>query len=699
MPKKPAWPLFVFAGVAASVIGVASAAGLGAGASVAVLGQPLDFAVQVRLDAGEALAPECVTAEVTVGDRRMPASLVRTALEMTGAETARIRIITSQAIDEPVVAVVLHAGCAAARLTRRFVVLADPPITPITPMMSSAANNAAAYTPAFAAAPTLVASTSATAGVAAYDGGPRAAADATAVPAATVRSVASRSNAGNTTDTPRVAVRRVARANQAVETPRRVRRPLAPRALPAAVAAAPRLRLDVAEPAPSAQAAAVDQALQAVAQAASAARAAAVAASAASDRIATLERAVDGLRKEAQAGRDLVAQMRERVARAEGAGTWTWPLLAVVLVLLLLAAWLGWRLNGAERARQRAWQAAAGARPAPASELTSSRQPTSPIPFVTSEIRLPTPPASGRARAAPAWPAPAPVDPPSTLSPLVDNARVQPAAPPVAIKPPPAPKLWVSKEPPAQFPYDNAMQRTEVMPPRAAVSDDTAPRDVSIEELIDLEQQAEFFIVLGQEEAAIDLLVEHLRHTGGGSPLPYLKLLEVYRRRGDRDDYARLRQRFNQRFNAYAPDWDDDLLAGRTLENYSGVIPRLQQVWARPLDAMAELEALLFRKARGDLFELPAYREVLFLYALARDLHDRQAADTGNVDLLLPLADGGDFSSTAPAPFLGLERDSEFDAHALDNRPTMPLDFDLTSQRDRPTSIFGPLDDAEPRRR
>jgi hypothetical protein len=291
---------------------------------------------------------------------------------------------------------------------------------------------------------------------------------------------------------------------------------------------------------------------------------------------------------------------------------------------------------------------------------------------------------------APTTQAPPPDDPPTL--PLSKLAAARPTA--AKLPPRPTPPKATPKEPPVEFPYDTAMQRTEPMPPRASTADETAPRDVSIEELIDLEQQAEFFIVLGQDGAAIELLVEHLRHTGGGSPLPYLKLLEVYRRRGDRDDYERLRQRFNQRFNAYAPDWEADLLAGRTLDSYSGVIPRLQQVWARPLDAMAELEALLFRKSRGELFDLPAYREVLFLYALARDLLDREAADTGSVDLLLPLADGGDFSSTAPAPFLGLEADGTPGDDALDNRPTMPLDFDLTSERDRPTSIFGPLEGA-----
>jgi len=122
------------------------------------------------------------------------------------------------------------------------------------------------------------------------------------------------------------------------------------------------------------------------------------------------------------------------------------------------------------------------------------------------------------------------------------------------------------------------------------------------------------------------------------------------------------------------------------------VIPRLQQVWPRPMDAMAELEALLFRKSRGDLFDLPAYREVLFLYSLARDLLDREAADSGNVDLLLPLADGGEFSSTSPHPYLQIERDSVFDPGLPVDRPTAPVDLDLSQPGDGgPDSIVQPL--------
>jgi pilus assembly protein FimV len=167
-----------------------------------------------------------------------------------------------------------------------------------------------------------------------------------------------------------------------------------------------------------------------------------------------------------------------------------------------------------------------------------------------------------------------------------------------------------------------------------------APADpeMAVEELIDLEQQAEFFVVLGQDQAAIDLLTGHLDSAGAASPLPYLKLLEIHRRRGDREASERIRERFNRRFNAYAPEWQADPLQGRSLVDYPAVLSNLQRLWSTPARAMRALEASLFRRDGVDsTFDLPAYRELLFLYALARDLSEREDPAPG-VDLLLPLA-------------------------------------------------------------
>lgn len=151
-------------------------------------------------------------------------------------------------------------------------------------------------------------------------------------------------------------------------------------------------------------------------------------------------------------------------------------------------------------------------------------------------------------------------------------------------------------------------------------------RSVSVEELLDLDQQVDFFMVLGKEQAAIDLLLSHVRSTGGTSALPYFKLLEIYRQQGDQDAYERTRERFTQRFNATAPDWSGDLTVGLSLEQYPDVLLRLQQVWPQPRRAVAELESLLLRSGHQEPFDLPAYREILLLHALVSDLPGLSAA-------------------------------------------------------------------------
>ena len=627
MQKKRHLSSYVIGSILLYSASGASAIGWAQAQQSAVLGQPLDFHATLRLDPGDAVAPECVAAEVSVGDQRVPPPAVRVLVDGSNPDSLSMRVLTSGVVDEPVVAVTLAIGCPA-RMSRRFMLLADPPsLVLVTSLAAAAVAGAAVDLPT-----------------------PRGAPPTTPVPPArraATPPLAARSPGGETRNT----------AQQRPAAQKKPRKPI-PAPAPAPVQPAEpvaRLQLDPAEPpaAPAAPAAAaVEDAISAVAEAASAARAAASAASSADQRIATLERTLEQLRADARAEREQGVLTRER---AERASRWPLPMLLALLALSLLSGWLAWRLRALQAERQVAWRRVAAV-PTPAEP--QPLPPTSPLPLVTAEV--PRPPVHQA---------------PATVSPSL-SASATAAMPATVTLPRRTP--------------ESAYERTLALPPQAhthshALPDKGAPRDVSIEELLDLEQQAEFFIVLGQDDAAIELLVEHLRNTGGGSPLPYLKLLEIYRRRNEREAYERTRARFNHRFNAYAPDWDADLQQGRSLEDYPGVLPRLQQVWPRPLDSMAELEALLFRKSRGELFELPAYREVLFLYSLARDLLDREAADTGNVDLLLPLADGGEFSATSPHPYFGLERDSVFDAGGED-RPTSPVDLDL-SQPDAPAIV------------
>lgn len=248
--------------------------------------------------------------------------------------------------------------------------------------------------------------------------------------------------------------------------------------------------------------------------------------------------------------------------------------------------------------------------------------------------------------------------------------------PPVEASPPPAPladetPALLQRQEPTPEPAPRPADRMPMFspPPSSAPAPHSADQDaggpeprrpMSAEELIDLEQQAEFFVVLGQDDAAIDLLMGHVRSTGGVSPLPYLKLLEIYRRRGEREAYDRIRERFNRRFNAYAPEWDVDPEQGLSLDGYPEVMERLQKAWESHSQAMDLLDASLFRRDAGPTFDVPAYRELLFLYGMARDLAEHDVVPDG-VDLLLPLNEEPASTMTSvhaspPAPTPSLEK-------------------------------------------
>ena len=138
------------------------------------------------------------------------------------------------------------------------------------------------------------------------------------------------------------------------------------------------------------------------------------------------------------------------------------------------------------------------------------------------------------------------------------------------------------------------------------------------------------------------------------------------------------------------------------LDEWSGVAragtaqQRLVERWREPLDAMAELEALMFRRDGGELFELPAYREVLFLYSMARDLLDHQGGPPTSIDVLLPLGDREqEFEPTTARPHLfttptglaELSRASEPSIEML--RPSRTL---RPSTSDEPPSVYGTID-------
>jgi hypothetical protein len=378
------------------------------------------------------------------------------------------------------------------------------------------------------------------------------------------------------------------------------------------------------------------------------------AALAAGEQVAALEQQVAQLLADAKQQRAQLSLVSDRLISAEASNSWLPVLLLALGLTGVLAGWLAWRVHRLQRllarrvrsaeADQAGWQSGAGADSAssggtplfsPDQPLLSGRQ---------------TAPESAIAAAAP-----------SALQFAQGMAPAQPGGLAPAAAAPPVPSAF-------------------------SFGTGVPPRPVSVEELLDLDQQVDFFIVLGQEQAAIDLLLGHVRATGGTSALPYFKLLQIYRQQGDEEAYERTRDRFNQRFNALAPDWHGELAAGRCLEQYPEVVARLQRAWPHPLRAVAELESMLLRRADLEPFDMPAFHDILTLHALVRDLPALPVLTAAEAAVLattsMPAAAA--LAAAAPAMLLASAQATGADHTAVD--VFLPLDDgppDITQPRPR----------------
>src|SRR5450755_2355849 len=596
---------------------LAMAIGFGRTTTQATLGQPLNFAASLMLDADETVAPACVFADVYAGDAKVAPGSVRVSLEAIADGGHRVRVTTANLIDEPVVTVELSVGCAS-RVSRRFVVFIDPP----PQQLAEAGSGDGPDMPM----PRIDSQTALLSEVARDSDASRrrgsVAGDVAPEARPPIRHRTRHASRGQ-----RYAISRAA-ARPSIARPAPAQAPtrLAARAtLAPSASGSPRLQLEA--PAPVAPSAVASEPVVAATLpvppaampplplvASSEADSPLAALQRERDRIQILEAGLTRLRGDSLAQQRTLGAMQARLrdAESERYSNWlTYFLIGTTILFALAAAGLWW-LRPRQRRRAR-WFDAAASQQARAALRDAGRAPAS--------------------------------------------AATKPSMAPAAAAPSAAPSSWHSEPStllaataPATI---GGLEVTTVLAPKplrpavaagasAGASTGVAGRagEMSIEELIDLEQQAEFFVVLGQDEAAIALLDSYMVGDGGKSPLPYLQLLEIHQRRADQAAYERVRAAFNQRFRAYAPDWSSDLHFGRTLEEYPQTVARLQSMWSTPMHAMQALDGLLFRRqSADDTFDFPAYRELLFLYLIARELSGHVETDFGPIDLFLPLDD------------------------------------------------------------
>jgi len=146
-------------------------------------------------------------------------------------------------------------------------------------------------------------------------------------------------------------------------------------------------------------------------------------------------------------------------------------------------------------------------------------------------------------------------------------------------------------------------------------------QSIHIEEISDITQEAEFWMSVNDPHRAIEILEPASRDENPTTPVTWLYLLDLYRLVGDEDNYRDLRHRFKLKFNAKIPNFHEEIVAVRSFEDFPHLISNTCALWQTD-DIHGYLESMLVDDREGERvgFDLPVYRDILFLLAICNEL-------------------------------------------------------------------------------
>lgn len=525
----------------------------------ALVGRPLDMVVPVQLDAGEDASFLCFDAEVFHADARQDPSRVRVVVEATAqAQAPNVRILSSAIVDEPVVTVYLRTGCGQ-KTTRRYVLLADlqSDVVPATAPL-------VAQVPVPAPAQMNLASAAQVSPIKAPT--PR-------VPRKTDRSRIERKlpDVKALAPIPREAIsEKKAKTGLSAGQSRLKLDPL--ELLSDRVA---NLDADMTFPPP-------EDALRNM------------------QKTQALEGDVKALRALAAKNEASISALRTRLQSAESErfpAALIYGLMALVLACLVALALLWNRQRRAPTAGDDWWSASLAAPTLPATE------PEAPPGPVTAHKSVGAALVAGESRTGGS---------PNSLHDIRHS-----------------PELDVNLMELSQSKFDDLMhpgvaRGSSPQRPSPRLPAETTrvrlARSLNAETTLDIRQQAEFFVSLGQTDQAVKILQKQISQSDEPSPLIYLDLLNIFHSLSLKSDFQRLREDFNRLFNGRVPEFALFKDEGKDLESYPDVLSRITALWPTP-KVLEVLEACIVgdpRDARSQAFDLAAFGDLLLLHAIAQ---------------------------------------------------------------------------------
>lgn len=549
------------------------------------LGSPVDLVFQFQPDPGQTVESSCITADVWMGDT----ALSNNDVSLT-PQTNAFRLRTTSPAYEPLMTIKLRAGCASS-VTRSYTFFADPPqaltASPVPIDLSKIQVSTLAPTPT--ASVTKPPATNKPARK------PRPAKRATAKPV--VQAAAPAAAAALTSEAPTAPAPDPSTAPTAT-------------AASSATDEKPRLRVEPIEglDTPTGTAAPIDTDSAALPPDSTIDPQTQLVLDANAERLAAMEKQLQALQTQLTNNRTEITSLQTQLVQAQNQGLPVWVHIMLGMLALALAT-IAWLIQRIKQERQNA-QATTWADTVLAAEdsgraTTVDTRAISPTPAAS--LATNTAAASAKTVAATASTAAAPATP---AYPTASGSQLA-AASSATLMPE---ELYAELDDSAPSAAGHSAQQ-----PQPSIAD-----VLTAQALFDVQEQAEFYASIGENDQAIEILQTHLAEHETSSPLAYIELLQLLYRLSRTEAFNQVREKFHAHFNVKVPDFLSFSRKGQDLwSGYPEVLGQVEALW--PTDEVQALLRNLIVREPGSAsadnlvrFDLSAFDDLLMLYNVAQ---------------------------------------------------------------------------------
>ena len=228
-------------------------------------------------------------------------------------------------------------------------------------------------------------------------------------------------------------------------------------------------------------------------------------------------------------------------------------------------------------------------------------------------------------------------------------------------------------------------------------------KTINTKEMLDVRQQAEFYMALGQHDEAVHLLESNIKGSTDANPLIFLDLLNILHTLSRRAEFERYREEFNLQFTGRILDYANFHSEGNGLDAYEDICQQIVVLWPSEY-TIDYIEQCLVRTPEDDPeqgIDLEAFKDLLLLYGVLRRLDQSNEAyqpfSTSRTAQAQTSAPSGDAEAlhakeetSPPLPVIDLDSqpadlDVDIDLDLdLDLSPGLDIDLDVSEAMTKP---------------